>query len=200
MLATRKTVRHHPFTGVEVRAQLIKYLADSLRDLPGEGRTFVYLGRVLVGTEWSRWMQHIEAVTQSSGRSAFRFAYKFHPAGEWDAEMLRNRLSELWRIWGWNCAIEDRPTVPEYSVVGRSPEGHELDFPMQARTARIELRARLIVVCRTQQRPVGDDAVRGMPIWATIVTDSVGRVPGVDHLVKSIVSGQAPKPYFGWWG
>ena len=25
----------HPFTGVEVRAQLIKYLADSLRDLPG---------------------------------------------------------------------------------------------------------------------------------------------------------------------
>ena len=71
----------HPFTGVEVRAQLIKYWADSLRDVPGEGRTFVYLGRVLVGTEWSRWMQHVQPVTQSSARSAFRFAYKFHPAG-----------------------------------------------------------------------------------------------------------------------
>jgi hypothetical protein len=121
-------VAAHPFTGAEVRAQIIKYLADSLRDLPGEGRTFVYLGRVLVGTEWSRWMQHVEPVTQSSGHSAFRFAYKFHPAGEWDAEILRNRLSELWRIWGWNCAIEDQPTAPEYSVVGRSPEGHELTF------------------------------------------------------------------------
>jgi hypothetical protein len=41
-------VAAHPFTGAEVRAQIIKYLADSLRDLPGEGRTFVYLGRVLV--------------------------------------------------------------------------------------------------------------------------------------------------------
>ncbi len=49
----------HPFTDVEVRAQLIKYLADSLRDFPGERRTFLYFGRVLAGTEWSRWMQYL---------------------------------------------------------------------------------------------------------------------------------------------
>jgi hypothetical protein len=178
-------VAAQPYTGVEVRAQLIKYLADSLRDLPGEGRTFVYLGRVLVGTEWSRWMQHVEPVTQSSGRSAFRFAYKFHPAGEWDAEILRIRLSELWRIWGWNCEIEDKSTVPEYSVVGRSPEGHELTFRgrHERRASNFELVSSSFR--RTRQRPVGDDAVRGIPIWTTIVADSVGRVPGVDHLVKS---------------
>lgn len=184
MVGGLEGVAEHPFTGVEVRAQLIKYLADSLRDLPREGRTFVYLGRVLAGTEWSLWMQHVEPVTQSSGRSAFRFAYKFHPDGEWDAEILRNRLLELWRIWGWNCAIEDQSTVPEYSVAGRSPEGHQLTFRGRHQR-RLELRTRLIVVRRTRQRPVGDNAVRGIPIWTTIASDGVGRVPGVDHLVKS---------------
>jgi hypothetical protein len=93
-------------SSVEVCEKLVKFLADSLRDLPEERTTFLYLPRVLVGTEWSRWPQNLEPMRQPEGLQ-YRFLYKFYPDRAWNAKDMCNRLSELWRIWGWNCRIDD---------------------------------------------------------------------------------------------
>lgn len=112
---------------VQICEKLIKFLADSLRDLPGQQRTFLYLPRVLVGTEWSRWLQNFEPV-QHAGGWQFNFWYYFYPSGEWNAEQMRNRLSELWRIWGWNCAVDDQRPMSGYELTGSSPDSCELTF------------------------------------------------------------------------
>jgi hypothetical protein len=114
-------------TDVEVCDKLMKYLADSLRDLPGQQRTFLYLPRFQVGTEWSRWLQNYDPMPQPGGWQ-FRFWYGFHPFGEWDAEHMCNRLSELWRIWGWDCSVDNESPSSSYRLTGSSPDSYELTF------------------------------------------------------------------------
>jgi hypothetical protein len=118
-------------SSTEVCETLVKFLADSLRDLPEQQRTFLYLPRVLVGTEWSRWVQDLEPMQQAEGLQ-FRFWYTFHPHGAWNAKDMCTRLSELWRIWGWNCSIDDERPASGYHLTGSSPEGYELTFRARA--------------------------------------------------------------------
>lgn len=119
-------------TGPQIRDALIKYLADLLRDLPGERRTFLHLPRVKVGLEWSQWIPEMEPLADS-GRLQFRFFYVFYPAGDWDAERVCDRLSELWRMWGWRSSI-DQGVPSGYQVTGKSPDAYELT--LQARPKR----------------------------------------------------------------
>jgi hypothetical protein len=86
-------------SSAEVCEKLVKFLADSLRDLPEQQRTFLHLPRVLVGTEWSRWLQNLEPMQHPEGLQ-FRFLFTFYPNGAWNAKDICNRLSELRRIWG----------------------------------------------------------------------------------------------------
>lgn len=112
---------------VEVCEKLMKFLADSLRDLPGQQRTFLRLPRLDVGTEWSRWLENFDPMPQSGGWQ-FRFWYHFHPFGEWNARQMCDRLSELWRIWGWDCTVDDESPLTGYRLTGSSPDSYELTF------------------------------------------------------------------------
>lgn len=114
-------------SSAEVCEKLVKSLADSLRDLPEQQRTFLYLPRLLVGTEWSRWLQNLEPMQQPEGRQ-FRFLYTFYPNGAWDAKEMCNRLAELWRIWGWSCSIDNELAANGYRLTGSSPDAYELTF------------------------------------------------------------------------
>jgi hypothetical protein len=114
-------------SGAEVCEKLVKFLADSLRDLPEQQRTFLYLPRLQVGTEWSRWLQNLEPVQRPEGLQ-FRFWYTFYPNGAWNAEEMCKRLSELWRIWGWDCTVDDESPLSGYSLTGSSPDSYELTF------------------------------------------------------------------------
>lgn len=114
-------------SSAEVREKLVKFLADSLRDLPEQQRSFLYIPRVLVGTEWSRWLQNLEPMQQPEGLQ-FRFLYTFHPHGAWNAKDMCNRLSELWRIWGWKCSIDDERPASGYHLTGSSPDAYQLTF------------------------------------------------------------------------
>jgi hypothetical protein len=53
-------------------------------------------------------------------------------AGAWNAKDMCNRLSELWRIWGWNCSIDDERPASGYHLTGSSPDGYELTFRAHA--------------------------------------------------------------------
>lgn len=118
---------HRPLTDIEVREKLVKVLADSLRDLPEQQRTFLHLPRLEVGTEWSRWLDSFDPMPVPEGWQ-FRFLYHFHPFGDWNARQMCDRLSELWQIWGWNCTADGESPFRGYSLTGSSPDSYELTF------------------------------------------------------------------------
>lgn len=97
-------------SGTAVRAQLIQYLADSLRDIPGERRSFFYLPRVLVATQWSRWMADIPALDHGDGQQ-FRVTYSILPGNEWDALSVSDRLASCGACGG-GTAPSPQPTTP----------------------------------------------------------------------------------------
>lgn len=120
-------------TGSLIRGQLIQYMADSLRDLPGEKRIFLHLPRVLVSTEWSQWMQDAEPTTHGNDL-AFRVLYAFFPGGGWDTAKVCAQLEQLWRTWGWTCTPGTPPVGGGHTLVGRSDDGYE--FTMHAASDR----------------------------------------------------------------
>jgi hypothetical protein len=122
-----KSIPEQEISSTEVCERLVKFLADSLRDLPEQQRTFLYLPRVLVGTEWSRWMQNVEPMQHPEGLQ-FRFWYTFYPNGAWNAMKMCKRLSELWQIWGWDCIVDDESPLSGYSLAGSSPDSYDLTF------------------------------------------------------------------------
>jgi hypothetical protein len=116
-------------TATEVRDSLIKYMAEMLRDLPHQHKAFLHLPRYLVGTEWARWEQHADPVPHGHG---FRFhtLYQFFASGggEWHPDIICDRLSALWTIWGWKCIKDQGRSEASPSVEGRSPDGWEFQI------------------------------------------------------------------------
>lgn len=110
-------------TGPHVRDTLTKYLADTLRDLPDEQRTFLRLPRTLVATEWSQWTPEMDPVLNSHSPE-FNFAYVFSPFGEWDHKRISDRILQLWTIWGWECHTDSWHTG--HNITGKSPDGYTL--------------------------------------------------------------------------
>lgn len=113
-------------SGVAVRDRLIQILADTLRDLPGEDRTLLYLPRLQVATDWSQWAHEMEPVGHG-GRWRFGFTYMLSPSPrEWDPAKVQTRIHELWQMWGWLCDDVDATGVAGHRVAGMSPEGFDL--------------------------------------------------------------------------
>lgn len=110
--------------GRVIREELIKYMADTLRDLPDQQRVFLHLPRARVGTEWSQWMDHAQPTTHGNNLG-FTVGYVFYPGGEWDASTVCERLQQLWRMWGWTATLGLPPVGDGYTLVGRSYDGYE---------------------------------------------------------------------------
>lgn len=117
-------------TAREVRDGLVKHLADSLRDLPHQQRTFLLLPRYQVPTEWSHWIPEQEPSRQLRYPN-FNMGYEFAPPGQWDAEIVRDRLHELWLIWGWKCEARPSP-MDGYELTGETPDGSVLTLVTKA--------------------------------------------------------------------
>lgn len=112
---------------IRIRDALIKYMAETLRDLPNQYKAFLHLPRCLVGTEWARWEQHADPVPYGHG---FRFhtLYQFSPSGEWDPDTICDRLSELWKIWGWECTNYLETSGDRSSIEGQSADGWQFEL------------------------------------------------------------------------
>ena len=39
-----------------------------------------------------------------------------------------NRLSELWRMWGWDCTVDNESPLSGYRLTASSPDSYELTF------------------------------------------------------------------------
>ncbi|GLE56385.1 hypothetical protein NJBCHELONAE_16940 [Mycobacteroides chelonae] len=111
---------------VAVRDTLIAHVAETLRQLPPQDRTFVHLPRVLVPTEWAGWMHEVE-VNPTNGRGKFGFIYQFSPSGHWNPQDVHNRFHALWRgEWGWDCGTEKSSPLEGAGLRAVSSDGYEV--------------------------------------------------------------------------
>jgi hypothetical protein len=148
-------------TGSVVREQLIKFMADSLRDLPDQQRVFLHLPRAHVGTEWSQWTKEAEP-TSHGNTQRFRVLYVFFPGGEWDAAKACERLHQLWRIWGWTCTSGTPAVGDGHTLDGRSHDGYE--FTLHATSQR---RGSSLEVVSPQFNTDADSSTVSMPFAVT---------------------------------
>ena len=159
----------------------MKSLADSLRDLPGQQRTFLHLPRLQVGTEWSRWLQNYDPMPRPGGWQ-FRFWYCFHPFAEWNAEQMCNRLSELWRMWGWDCTVDNESPLSGYRLTASSPDSYELTF--RARPQRQKSCIEIVLTdIQSQRHRACLDAVRCDPVRTSNLSYGVGALRRTHKLV-----------------
>ncbi|SLG78258.1 DNA gyrase subunit B [Mycobacteroides abscessus subsp. massiliense] len=115
-----------PPSGRQVRDRLIEYAAEALRQLQTRDRTFIFLPRVLVPTEWAGWMHEAEA-SQSGDRRLFSVIYVFSPAGDWDPQAVKDDFQSLWQgKLGWECTNETLIPADGAALSTKSPDGYEL--------------------------------------------------------------------------